>query len=412
MKAYVEAYGCTLNFGESREVEALLRERGWELVEEADDADLVVLATCVVIETTERAMLKRLEELSGARRLIVTGCMASASREKAERLVPNAWFVAPGDMSSLSALIEEAGPPLPRRAARSGSYGIVPIATGCVGTCSYCITRLARGVLKSRGSRRIKDAVFGEVSAGPKEIRLTAQDTAAYGRDTGSDLPSLVREICQIPADFRLRIGMMNPRSVLPIAGRIADMYLEPKVFKFLHLPVQSASDRLLEQMERGYTVSDFRSIVGRVRGVSPPLTLSTDLIVGYPGETDADHRQNLALLSEIRPDIVNVTRFSARPGTKAAAADDMVIGRKAKERSREITELRFKVAEEVNRKWIGRRIKALSTEMGKKDSTILRNDEYKQIVVPEMLPLGRYFTVRIEGVTPAHLVAKRTDGM
>jgi threonylcarbamoyladenosine tRNA methylthiotransferase CDKAL1 len=411
MKAYVEAYGCTLNFGEAREVEALLRERGWDLAGGPDDADLVVLATCVVIETTERAMLKRIKELAGARRLIVTGCMATACREKAERLVPNAQFIAPGDLSAFSAVvIEDAKPGSRARHPSRGSYGIVPIATGCTGTCSYCITRLARGELRSRDPEGIIESVRRKVSSGPREIQLTAQDTAAYGSDIESDLPSLVDGICQLPWDFRLRIGMMNPKSALLISERIAQMYLSPKVFKFLHLPLQSASDALLEHMERGYTSSDFRMMVQRVRRAVPSLTLSTDIIVGYPGESDSDHRRNMSMVSEIRPDIVNVTRFSPRPGTKAAGAEGKIVGWRAKERSRELTELRFKVAQELNAKWVGKRVRALATEMGKRGGTILRNDEYKQIVVQEMLPLGRYFEVEIEGSSPTHLVGKRAD--
>jgi threonylcarbamoyladenosine tRNA methylthiotransferase CDKAL1 len=408
MKAYVEAYGCTLNFGESREIEDFLSSKGWDLVSEPDDSDLVILATCVVIETTERAMLKRVKALSGSRRLIITGCMATACREKAEQLAPHALFFAPGDIESLSRMIDGTTMLQPTRERERESYGIVPIATGCRGTCSYCITRLARGELRSRLPARILDAVRKEASRGSKEIQLTAQDTAAYGCDIGTDLPALVDEICRVPLDFRLRIGMMNPKSALQAKERIAEMYLQKKVFKFLHLPVQSASDRLLEHMERGYNVDDFRSIVERVRGRVPRLTLSTDLIVGYPGETDSDHRRNLSFVSELRPDIVNVTRFSARPGTKAASSGGRVVGWRAKDRSREITDLRFKVAEDRNRIWVGEVVTALSTEKGKGKSTILRNDEYKQIVVPEMLPLGRYFEVTIKDATPTYLVGER----
>jgi threonylcarbamoyladenosine tRNA methylthiotransferase CDKAL1 len=411
MKAYVEAYGCTLNFGETREIEDLLVERGWELVCDPGEADLVVLATCIVIETTERAMLKRIRELATTKRLLITGCMATACRDKAERIAPNASFVAPADLEAISSLIggesvSHSGGDRP-----PGSYGIVPIATGCKGTCSYCITRLARGDLRSRTTISIVDHVSREASRGPMEIQLTAQDSAAYGEDIGTDLPALVNEICRLPLDFRLRVGMMNPRSVLPIADRISNMYLQGKVFKFLHLPVQSASDILLEKMERGYRVSDFKAIVENVRASVPRLTLSTDLIIGYPGETESDHKSNLSLISEVRPDIVNVTRFSARPGTKAADAGSKVVGWKAKDRSREITDLRFEVAEELNRGWVGERVMALSTELGKNKSTILRNDEYKQIVVPGIHPLGEYFEVDITSATPTYLVGKKVDG-
>ncbi len=411
MKAYVEAYGCTLNFGEAREIEDLLVERGWELVCDPSEADLVVLATCVVIETTERAMLKRIRELSATKRLLITGCMATACREKASRIAPNASFAAPADLDAISSMIGGKSASWSREGRPPGSYGIVPIATGCKGTCSYCITKLARGTLRSRTTSSIVEQVRRQATRGPLEIRLTAQDSAAYGEDIGTDLPALVNEICRLPFDFRLRVGMMNPRSALPIADGISDIYLQGKVFKFLHLPVQSASDDLLERMERGYRVSDFKAIVERVRARVPRLTLSTDLIIGYPSETESDHKNNLSLISEVRPDIVNVTRFSPRPGTKAADAGSKVVGWKAKERSREITDLRFDVAAELNTRWVGERVTALSTELGKNRSTILRNDEYKQIVIPGIHPLGRYLDLEITSATPTYLVGKKVDG-
>jgi tRNA A37 methylthiotransferase MiaB len=202
---------------------------------------------------------------------------------------------------------------------------------------------------------------------------------------------------------------MMNPRSVLPIMEEIACMYREPKVFKFLHLPVQSASDRILRDMERGYSADDFRRIVEAVRKVVPDVTLSTDLIVGYPGEAEDDHNANLSLIGDVGPDVVNVTRFSARPGTRAAKAAKQVVGWKAKDRSREITKLRFAVSLAKNRAWLNRSVRALATEMGKNHSTILRTDQYKQVVVAEELLLGVYYDVRITGASSNYLRGCRT---
>ncbi len=406
----MEAYGCTLNYGESREIEDLLSDRGWEISDSPEGCDMVVIATCVVIETTERAMLRRLTDLRDVPRLIVTGCMAAACRERAESVVPDAVFVSPGDIDGIRSAIEDIGSSAGTcRPSERYSYGIVPIATGCLGSCAYCITRLARGELTSRQPSEIIASVRRLTSSGPREIQLTAQDAAAYGIDIGADLPSLVREVCSVDRDFRIRVGMMNPRTAQPIADRLPRIFAERKVFKFLHLPVQSASDELLKHMERGYEVADFKSIVDAVRTSVPEITLSTDLIVGYPGEDEADHSANLALIREVRPDIVNVTRFSPRPGTKAAEAPGRVAGWKAKERSRQITELRFEVALERNRKHLGRRARALSTERGKPGTTILRTDDYKQLVVPEELQLSRFYEVEITDATPTYLRARRT---
>ncbi len=412
MRAHVEAYGCTLNFGEAKEIEELLSSRGWDIVANPAEADLNVIATCVVVAKTEKAMMARLGELKDSRRLVVTGCMATTCKEKVEALAPKAKFVPPGDLEEFSRLVEGVGGRKSAAGADSTvSYGIVPIATGCLGSCSYCITKLARGVLRSRPPERILDSVRNLVRAGPRELRITAQDTAAYGTDIGSSLPSLVESMCSLPGDFKVRIGMMNPRSALLIKDKLAAMYELPKVFKFVHLPVQSASDSLLERMARGYTCSGFRSIVAGLREKVPELSLSTDLIVGYPGETDEDHASNLQLITDLRPDIVNVTRFSPRPNTEAAREDGVVPGALAKERSREITERRFEVALAVNQAWVGREVLAFSTERGKKRSTLLRTDEYRQIVIPDELPLGRRFKVEIDGATTTYLRGRRIDG-
>ncbi len=178
MRAYIESYGCTLNHGEAAEMAALLRSRGWEITARLEDADLALLVSCVVIESTERRMLKRAEVMSSAPRLIITGCMATARKEAAEGVAPNAEFVPPGDFDALSSIVDVVGPCLPDKALEEG-FAVVPIATGCKGNCAYCITRLARGTVRSRSP----DDIVGRIEAlsqdGPLEIRLTSQDAAA-----------------------------------------------------------------------------------------------------------------------------------------------------------------------------------------------------------------------------------------
>ena len=406
MRAHVEAYGCALSYGEAREIEDMLAAQGWNLHCSPEDADLNILVTCVVVQKTERAMLKRIRALAPSPRLIVTGCIATAGRERAEPLAPNAVFVPPGDVATISSLAGTVGGK--NEDTPSRQFEIVPIATGCVGDCSYCITRLARGAMRSRSPERIVSQVEHAVSPGPREVQMTAQDTAAYGVDIGTDLPSLVERVCAIPDDFRLRIGMMNPASALQIEARLADIYLQPKVFKFLHLPVQSASDRILDHMGRRYTVADAERILQTVRSAAPDASFSTDLIVGYPGETDEDHAANVEFVERVRPDIVNVTRFSPRPGTKAAKAKDIVLGAVAKERSRELGRVRFRVSHDINRSWVGRSVVGLATERVKPGTTVVRTDEYRQIVVPGELELGQYHEVEVVQARTTYLVGRR----
>ncbi len=406
MKAYVEAHGCALNFGEAREMEDLLVENGWELSPSPEESDLAVLVTCAVIEKTERKMLKRVKALETAPRLVIAGCMSAVSMDKVSRLASNARFILPGDAGLLSTVVEGLAPSRGVHVERDG-YGIVPIATGCLGQCAYCITRRVRGTLRSREPGRIVENVHGLAGRGPREIQLTAQDTACYGADIGSDLSQLVDRLCSIPFEFRLRIGMMNPRSAFRLGDKIESIYGHEKVFKFLHLPVQSASDKILSSMIREYSLEDCRSILTRVRRVSPAFMLSTDLITGYPGEDQRDHKANLDFISEFKPEIVNVTRFSPRPGTLAADSEP-IDGRIVKARSREITRLRFKTSLACNRDWIGEKVKALSTERGKEGTTKYRTDEYRQIVVRGIHSLGEFAIVRIVDARTTYLIGER----
>ena len=403
----MEAYGCTLNRGEASEIEDLLRSRGWDFAPSAKDADIAILVACVVIESTERKMLRRLKALSSAPRLIVTGCLATARRDVAAGMAPSAEFVSPGDFDRLAEIVETVGDSKPSDYRKEEGYAIVPIATGCSGRCAYCITRLARGSICSRPASDIVSRIADLTMDGPREIRLTSQDTASYGADLGSDLAELLDSVCMLKNDFRIRLGMMNPFSVLPMLDSLIERYQEPRIFGFLHLPLQSASDRVLESMERRHTMAEFETVVSRMRSRMPELTLSTDVIAGYPGETEEDHEFNLSMIRRLRPDIVNVTRFSPRPGTKAAAQAGAVVGRIAKRRSRELTTARFEVSQEINEGFVGRSMTALATERGRESSTVLRNDAYKQIVVKEEAPLRRFYEVTIVEATPTYLIGR-----
>ena len=411
MRAYVESYGCTLNHGEADEIREVLSSKGWQLVEDPLGADLAVIATCIVIGSTEKRMLRRIEELSCVPRLIVTGCLPSGLPEVARAAAPRAEFVPPGNLDVFERAVDVVGAPVDSDIPSRG-YAIVPVATGCRGDCSYCITRRARGELRSRPAEPIIERVSSLASSGPLEIRLTSQDNAAYGLDSGDDLASLLKRICSVHADFRLRVGMMNPGNALRLADGLAEALRDSKVFKFAHLPVQTGSDRLLSAMNRGYTVDDFRKIVTWLRSRLPELTLSTDIIVGYPSETESDHESSLDLIQSVRPDIVNVTRFSPRPGTRAASAGAPVVGWRAKERSREITKLRFELAHEKHKRLVGQEFSALATEEGRGSSTILRNDCYKQIVVADTIPLRQYHCVRVTDATPTYLIGELVDTM
>ena len=380
-----------------------LRDRGHDIVGGERDADAHVLVTCTVVETTERKMVRRMSELAALEKpLIVAGCMASAQRERVLATVPRAKVLPPRKWPQIVDLLG-AGTVCGDRSAdiESQSIGwhdaIIPIAQGCAGRCTYCITRVARGQVASSPTSAILDQVRRHVERGVREIKLTGQDAAAYGRDTGTTLASLLHAVVELPGDFRVRVGMADPLTVLPICEDLVEAYASEKVFKFLHLPVQSGDDAILESMRREYTVAEFETIVRTFRRAYPRLTLSTDIIVGFPGETEEQFDRTMDLIERVRPDIVNVTRFSARAGTPAARMPNPVVGWRTKERSRRLTRLRFEIAREIGERFVGEEVEVLLTEPGKGTTVLARTSEYRQVVLPGPLPLGAFARVRIE---------------
>jgi MiaB-like tRNA modifying enzyme len=411
VKVYVEAYGCTQNYGEARLMQEALAGKGHLLTSSESEADAHVLVTCTVIEATERKMVRRMRELAALEKpLVVAGCMAAAQRDRVRAVVPRAKLLPPRKWPQIVDLLGE-GTACGDRAAETESQtfgwqdAIVPVAQGCAGRCTYCITRVARGTVKSYPIQDVADQVRRHVERGAVEVKLTGQDTGAYGRDAGTNLAQLLRAVNTIPGGFRVRVGMADPLTILPIVDELIEAYRSEKIFKFLHLPVQSGSDDVLERMRREYTVAEFESVVDAFREAFPRLALSTDVIVGFPGETEEEFEATMDLIRRVRPDIVNVTRFSARSGTPAASMPGQIVGWRVKRRSRRITSLRFALARELHESFVGEEVDVLVTEPGKEGTTIARTPEYRQVVLREALPLGGFIRALIDEARATDLI-------
>lgn len=406
MRVFVDGYGCTLNQGEGRRIAQRLSETGHHLVPRPQEADACILVTCTVVETTERKMLRRMRELaSPRRRLVVTGCMAAVQADRIREAVPAAAILPPTQPEALTALFPPVGdasfacfePP-------STVDGIVPIAQGCLARCSYCISTVARGALRSVPLAEVVAQVRQAVARGRREIRLSSLDTGQYGRDLGLSLADLLHAVCRVEGAFRVRVGMMSPMMLRPILGRLVDAYREEKAFRFLHLPVQSGNDEVLRRMRRGYTVERFWEAVDAFRSHVRTLSLATDVVVGFPGESDREFEDTLDLVEDLRPDVLNITRFSPRPGTPAAAMEDRVPGWKLKERSRRLTALRFRISRRIHEERVGSTVEVLTTEVGKAGTTVARTDDYRPVVLPGELPLGASLPVRLESASDVYL--------
>ena len=407
MRYFVETYGCTMNFGEGRQLSEDMASLGYEPADSADDADIVVLNTCTVVETTEKRMLSRISELKRqGKRIVVTGCMAQVQPKRIRIRLPDSPIVRFEEYGRFRDIVSESfgcqGSPV---LLETGTDAILPIAQGCLGRCSYCITKFARGDLRSYPADDLLRRYDSFLEGGAREILITAQDTSSYGRDTGTDLPALIRSMLEREGDYRIRLGMTNPDSLARVSQGILELMDDERMYRFVHIPVQSGSDAVLGRMRRRYTVSQFMELVDELRSGCPDISIATDMICGFPGETDEDHAKSVELIKELRADTVNITRFSARPGTDAASMEQ-VHGRISSERSAELTRVKNETELDVNPAMVGRRYRALATEKGK-EGTIVRTGNYRPVVVRDEVPLGTFLDVEVTENRPTYLLGR-----
>jgi len=391
---YIETYGCWLNKADSDLMSSLLEDVGGVLVDSPLKADVAVINTCAVRAETERKIVRRLKELEAMKvpKLIVAGCLATYRPALIAKAVPSASLISTAHpekvveaaLSQGRVVALDEGPrtylKLPRF--KGGARCIAPIAVGCLGACAYCVMPLSRGPLRSYPESEVLRYVREAVEAGAKEVYLVAQDAAAYGLDLGSTLPSLLRRVCNLDGEFMVRVGMMEPSTTLRILDALLDAYSDEKVYKFLHCPVQTGSNKVLELINRRYTVEDFMEIVEAYRSRFPDGSLATDIMVGLPGEEEEDFEATLKLLEAIEPDKVHVARFTPRPLTPAASMDSPPDWVK-KERSRKASLLVDQLTLKRNKRWVGRTVKVLVTDPGREGTLMARTETYKPVVLP-----------------------------
>jgi tRNA A37 methylthiotransferase MiaB len=374
---YIETYGCRYNFGDTAKLVEILRHYGGTVVDNPDEAEAIIVNTCTVVGPTERRMLRRLAAFRD-HELYVTGCMPPVQREAILAVCSPTIILS----ETIQNLYRSVG------TAAGGSVGIVQLAQGCAGRCTYCITRLARGPLKSFSEDEILAQVRACIQAGTYEIQLTAQDAGAWGMDIGRSLPDLLASLDDIPGRHRFRVGMMNPATVKGQTRQLVDAFAGEHIFRFIHLPVQSGSDAVLSRMGRGYTVAQFEDIVRSFRKRYPGITIATDMIVGFCNETPADFSASLDLIRRVKPAKVNVTRYSRRPFTSLAKEKDYPDHVK-KDRSRVMNSVAEDVYASLNAVQLGKTVPFTVTETLRKGSVMARSPAYTGIVIREDLPVG-----------------------
>lgn len=424
-KILIRNYGCSSNTADGETLAGCLKQAGHTITNSESDADLIIFNSCAVKGPTENRIIDDIKQVSRDKKIIVTGCLPKISYQRLEREARFDAAVGPakgGDIVDVVArvlggqkVVELEAPrevpslTLPK-IATNPVISVVPINYGCLGSCAYCCVVQARGHLRSHSIPEIVKRIEADYLAGAKEFWLTSQDTASYGRDLHTDLAELLCAVGALKGDFRVRVGMMTPNLVTDIQERLVGGFMDSKVFKFLHLPIQSGDNNVLRGMHRFYTVEEFKGIVETFREEFPDLTLATDVIVGYPGETEEAFNHTLELLREIQPDVTNVSKFFARPKTPAWDIKEGIVEQEEIKRRSTITaELARELSAKRNMRWVGWTGEVLIDEKGKVEgSWIGRNFAYKPIVVESSKQLlGKSLRVEVTAAALTYLKGK-----
>jgi len=421
---FIWTIGCQMNKAESRQIAGYLDSAGYQATTSFAHADLVVLNTCVVRQSAENKVLGTLSLLKGLKnehpnlQILVTGCLVNSHTQELQKRFPHVDLLfKPGDYSELIAWGQEQGIPIERllRYPRNDGWktpspcALIPIIQGCDNFCSYCIVPYRRGREASRPLEEIVCEVEELVRRSIKEVTLVGQNVDSYGHDLPGhpDLADLLKELSNIDGLARIRFLTNHPKDMsLKLIDAMVSL---SKVCEHLELPVQSGDNDILKAMRREYTVERYRELVHTIRHKIPQISLSTDMIVGFPGETEEQFEHSLSLVQEMRFDVIHVAAYSPRPGTIAwREYQDNVPAEVKKERLTKIEELQTAIASEINSQLQGQEVEVLVE--GKKGGKWFGRTRSNKLVFFEDADdwLGRLAKVRIDKTSPWSLRGKR----
>ena len=413
-KIYMETYGCSFNQASSEIIQGLLLNDENQLVTSIEDSDIIIINTCIVKTNTEARILHKINKFTKKfpnKGLLITGCMPEVLDEKLRQINPRINMLGPHYVTHVAKAIQsinqgkqfiqigkrkESKLCLPRNILNP-RIAKVQIAQGCLNKCAYCITKYAMGNLESYSLPQILEEIELDIQRGTKEIWLTAQDTGCYGFDVNRTLPELLHKIVQLPPEFRIRVGMMNPKSFMKINHQLVQILPHQKIYNFLHIPIQSGNDEILQKMNRTYVISELQEILSQLKQTIPDLALSIDVIVGFPAESDSQFEDTISFVKKIQPDIVNISKFGARPKTPAAKMKP-VPTKIVKERSSLLSQICNEIATAQNKRYLKKfkKQRVLTVAHGKKGGIIARTNNYKPVILKEECKLGSFYDVQL----------------
>jgi len=351
-KVFIKIYGCQANIADSETISGILKENNFEIIDNEKDADFIIINSCSVKNKTQSKIFDYIKKNKN-KKIIVGGCLTKTVDLR--KKFPELYGIF--DTNSITQILniiknkkdifsdEKENRILVPVGRAKKEIAIINISQGCLNNCSFCATKLARGNLNSYRIGEIKRAIENAVKEGYKGIYLTSQDNGCYGFDIKTNLPELLQEISSVEGEFIIRLGMMNPWHLREIFPKLLETYENKKIMKFIHIPIQSGSEKVLRDMGRNEeSVKIFKKIISEFRKKFPDGTIATDVIVGYPIETEEDFKKTYELISETKPEVLNISKFSPRPKTRAS---------KLKQLPSEIIKKRAKVLNDLYKDYI-----------------------------------------------------------
>jgi tRNA-2-methylthio-N6-dimethylallyladenosine synthase len=427
-RVFLETYGCQMNVADSELVSGILRREGYVRTNDPDAADVLLVNTCAIRENAEERVLGRLSELlrhKTARPGVQLGLLGCVATHQRERLLDRAPYldviVGPDGYRDLPDLLRQADDPqLELRLDRGETYaGLAPdlapgprafltVMRGCDKFCTFCVVPFTRGRERSVPVESVLEQVRAAVAAGKREVVFLGQTVNAYRTDD-VDFAGLLRRAAQVEGLERIRFTSPHPSDVSD--AMIEVMASEPKVMPYLHLPLQSASNRVLTAMRRDYTIEAYATLLERIRAAVPGIAVSTDVIVGFPGEDDTDFAATESFLRDARYDFAYLFKYSSREGTRAARMPETVSEDEKQARLAKLIELQEKIGLARNRAYVGREVEILVEGPAKRPPAHAAGKSpcFKTTVFPAAgASAGDLVRVRVDGATAHTLTGVR----
>ena len=440
-KVYIETYGCQMNVNDSEVVLSILQNEGYSLTENIEEASLILANTCSIRDNAEQRIWGRIDQFRLQKRsrpdviIGILGCMAERLKEK---LLEKVDLVAgPDSYRSLPTLLKAITPERPQinvllsheetyadikpvRLDKNGVSAFISIMRGCNNVCSYCVVPYTRGAERSRDPFTIVSEAKDLWERGYKEVTLLGQNVDSYNwvdknnSDNNTNFAQLLEMVAKISPELRVRFSTSHPKDISDEV--IYTMAMYGNICRHIHLPVQSGSSIMLEKMRRKYNREWYLERVAKIRSIIPDCGITTDVIAGFSGETEQDHRDTLSLMEEVVFDSAFMFAYSERPGTLASKKypDDIPYETKT-ERLNQIIELQGRMSLKSNQKEIGKRLTVLVEGPSKKNADDLcgRASNNKMCVFPSLgEKAGDYCEVEVVSVTSATLICKRVDSL